>query len=223
MTGDRKMLHAFTRHSYIFGVMLNSDGVRFVDEGQDLETHTYAKFGREILAQPGAIAYQIFDADGFERLRGEYASRGTTHIEAPTLDGLAEKLGLGDRMLQTIEAYNAATDDSLPFDPGVKDGKTTRDLPLPKSNWAVPIAKGPFHAYPVTCGITFTYGGLKVDSEASVMDEYGDPIEGLFAAGEILGGLFYHNYPTATGITTGAVFGKTAGTRAAALASQRSA
>ncbi|HEX4444199.1 MAG TPA: FAD-dependent tricarballylate dehydrogenase TcuA [Galbitalea sp.] len=219
MTGDRKLLHAFTRHSYIFGVMVNAEGVRFVDEGQDLETHTYAKFGREILAQPGAIAYQIFDADGFGRLRNEYASRGTTHIEAPTLPELATKLGLGDRMVDTIEEYNAATDSSLEFDAGKKDGKSTRGLPLPKSNWATPVVKGPFHAYPVTCGITFTYGGLKVDAGANVIDEYGDQINGLFAAGEILGGLFYHNYPTATGITTGAVFGKTAGTHAADRAS----
>jgi tricarballylate dehydrogenase len=212
--GDRKLLHTFTRHSYHFGIMVNRHGQRFVDEAQDLETHTYARFGREILRQPGGIAYQIFDSVGEKLLREEYRNRYATHESADTIAELGAKLGLSEAFVRTVEDYNAALTD-VPFDPAVKDGKGTRGLYPPKSNWAIPIAEPPFHAFPVVCGITFTYGGLCISAEANVCDEDGADIPGLFAAGEIIGGLFYHNYPTATGITTGAVFGRTAGTGAA--------
>ncbi len=215
--GDRRLLHTFTRHSYHFGIMVNRNGLRFVDEAEDLETHTYAKFGREILIQPGGIAYQIFDAVGAKLTREEYWNRYATREQAQTIGELGAKLGLGEAFAQTVERYNAALDDT-PFDPSVKDGKATTGLIPPKSNWAIPIVTPPFYAFPVACGITFTYGGLGITPEAEVRDEDGQSIPGLYAAGEIIGDLFYNNYPTASGITTGAVFGRTAGHNAARYA-----
>ena len=105
---------------------------------------------------------------------------------------------------------------STPFDPTRKDGRATRGLSVPKSNWANPLDTPPFEAYAVTCGITFTFGGLHVDAQARVISEEGAPIRGLFAAGELVGGLFYFNYPGGTGLTSGAVFGRLAGIGAAA-------
>jgi tricarballylate dehydrogenase len=81
----------------------------------------------------------------------------------------------------------------------------------PKSNWALELDEGSFYAYPITCAITFTFGGLKVNAEAKVMEASGTPVEGLFAAGEMVGGLFYDNYPGGSGLMSGAVFGKIAG------------
>jgi tricarballylate dehydrogenase len=111
-------------------------------------------------------------------------------------------------------AFNAAVKRGSPFDPNIKDGRRTVGLPIPKSNWANPIETGPFEAYAVTCGVTFTFGGLKIDGEGRVMSADGGPIPGLYAAGELVGGLFYFNYPGGTGLMAGAVFGKIAGTSA---------
>jgi tricarballylate dehydrogenase len=105
-----------------------------------------------------------------------------------------------------------------PFNPNVKDGRSTKGLDPPKSNWANTISEPPFEAYMVTCGITFTFGGLRVDPTAHVIDVYGQPIPGLYAAGELVGDLFYFNYPGGTGLTSGAVFGRLAGTGAAEFA-----
>jgi tricarballylate dehydrogenase len=108
----------------------------------------------------------------------------------------------------------------VPFDPNVKDGRGTKGLAIPKSNWANTVDEGPFEAYAVTCGLTFTFGGLKIDTSARVMDTDGAPIPGLFAAGELVGGIFYFNYPGGTGLMNGAVFGKIAGTTAGQRAAQ---
>ena len=99
----------------------------------------------------------------------------------------------------------------MPFDPSVKDGRGSAVTP-PKSNWALPLDKAPYYAFPVTCGITFTFGGLHADSDGRVLDETDAPIPGLFVCGEMLGGLFSGNYPGGTGLTSGAVFGRRAGT-----------
>jgi tricarballylate dehydrogenase len=108
----------------------------------------------------------------------------------------------------------------VPFDPNVKDGLRTEGLEIPKSNWANPIDTPPFEAYAVTCGITFTFGGLRITTEGQVVDTNHQPITGLYAAGEMVGGLFYFNYPGATGLTSGAIFGRLAG-RSAALAARK--
>jgi tricarballylate dehydrogenase len=104
---------------------------------------------------------------------------------------------------------------TVPFDPNVKDGRGTQGLSIPKSNWANTIDQPPFEAYAVTCGLTFTFGGLKIDTSARVIDTDGAPISGLFAAGELVGGIFYFNYPGGTGLMNGAVFGRIAGKSAA--------
>ena len=118
---------------------------------------------------------------------------------------------------ETVEKFNAAVRPGK-FDPSVKDGKRTEGITPPKSNWAQPIDTPPFLGFAVTCGITFTFGGLRVDTEARVLDRAGGPIRGLYAAGELVGGLFYHNYPGGSGLMAGSVFGRRAGYAAASAA-----
>jgi tricarballylate dehydrogenase len=117
--------------------------------------------------------------------------------------------------VKTVEEFNDAVDLEKPFNPSIKDGRGTKAIDIPKSNWANPLDTPPFEAYGVTCGITFTFGGIHIDKEAHVISQEGEPIPGLFAAGELVGGLFYFNYPGGTGLTSGAVFGRIAGKAAA--------
>ncbi len=211
--GDLEVGDNFQKHSYPLGILVNNRGERFVDEGADFRNFTYARYGAEILRQPEQAAWQIFDAKVTHLLRDEYRIRQVTKFEADTLEGLAARLEDVDSepMLETVRAFNAAVATEVPFDPTVKDGRAARGLAVPKSNWANPLDTPPYTAYGVTCGITFTFGGLHVDREARVRDQAGDVIDGLFAAGELVGGLFYFNYPGGTGLTSGAVFGRLAG------------
>jgi len=214
--GDLDVGDAFQKHSYPLGIMVNANAERFVDEGADFRNYTYAKYGHEILKQPGQLAWQVFDAKVAKLLRDEYRIRRVTRVVADDLATLAKRMELDPAAFcATVERYNASIDRSRPFDPAVKDGRATRGLALPKSNWANALDAPPFEAYGVTCGITFTFGGLAVDAEAHVIDADGTPVEGLFAAGELVGGLFYFNYPGGTGLTSGSVFGRTAGRNAA--------
>lgn len=250
--GDQVLTNQFTKSGYPLGLMFNADGDRFVDEGVDLRNFTYAKFGREILKQPNGIAFQIWDADGASWLRKEeYAENVVERVSANSIEELSEKLEKKalinpTRFVQSIKEYNDAVaafkkdKPDVKFDPSVKDGLSTRSkshgLTLDKTNWALPIMKAPFLAVKITTGITFTFGGLKVDPETSgvISQQTGKIIAGLFAAGEMVGGLFYTNYPggsgkfslprlppnssnstTHTGLTSGAVFGKKAGRFAA--------
>jgi len=211
--GDLAVGDGFQKHSYPFGIMLNANGERFVDEGADFRNYTYAKYGREILKQPGQFAWQIYDSQVEHLLRDEYRIREVTKVTSETLEGLLEKLDGVDpvRARETISEYNAAVSTAVPFNPNVKDGKRAEGLRITKSNWANRIERGPFSAFAVTCGITFTFGGLRVDAEARVLDKGQVPIPGLYAAGELVGGLFYFNYPGGTGLMSGAVFGRIAG------------
>ena len=205
----------YKKHSYPYSIMLNTDGQRFVDEGADFRNYTYAKYGKEILKQPNNIAYQIFDAKVRPILRKEYDLKEATVYEAATLEELANQLNVDkEAFLATIQAYNEDVNDK-PFDPSVKDGKATRTSTPPKSNWAQKIDEGPFYAYPVTCGITFSFSGVKANTKAEVLSEQGEAIEGLFAAGEMIGEIFYENYPGGSGLMSGAVYGKIAGENAA--------
>ena len=164
----------------------------------------------------------MFDARTKHLLRPEYSSKHVTRVTASTLEELAGKLEGVDaaQALKTIRDYNAAVKKGVKFDPNVKDGLCTEGLAIPKSNWANPIDKPPFEAYAVTCGITFTFGGLRITTEGQVMDTSHLPIPGLYAAGEMVGGLFYFNYPGSTGLTSGAIFGRLAG-KGAALAARK--
>jgi tricarballylate dehydrogenase len=204
--------------------MVNANGDRFVDEGADFQTLTYARFGREVLAQPGLFAWQVFDQRAIPLLRETYRIRQVTKVSADTLDGLAAKMEGVDatRFLATVQEYNRrAPEQDAPLVASIKDGLGTQGLALPKSNWARRLDRGPFEAYAVTAGITFTFGGVKITTRAEVEDDGGTPIPGLFAAGEMVGGLFYHNYPSGTGLTCGAVYGRTAGRSAAKFAQGR--
>ena len=114
--------------------------------------------------------------------------------------------------------FNAAVKTDVPFNPNIKDGRCTIGLEIPKSNWANRIDTPPFEAYAITCGCTFTFGGVRITKEAQVVDTRLEPIPGLFAAGEMVGGIFYFGYPGASGLTSGAVFGRLAGRTAARFA-----
>jgi tricarballylate dehydrogenase len=220
-TGDRKLTNRLSRQSYPLGLVVNRDGERFLDEGADFRNYTYARYGAEILRQPGSVAFQLFDAKTAPLLReNEYDSPGMSRAQADTVSELADALGIGrTRLERTVTGFNDAVTDER-FDPTVKDGKRTRGLTPPKSNWAQPLSEPPFLGFPVTCGITFTFGGVRVDHAARVLHRSGGPIPGLHAAGELVGGLFFHNYPGGTGLMSGAVFGRRAGTSAANVATR---
>jgi tricarballylate dehydrogenase len=220
--GDLSVGDNFQKHSYPLGIMINANGERFVDEGADFRNYTYAKYGRIILMQPGQFAWQVFDGKIIPMLRDEYRIKRVTKVRAETLEELVNKLDDVDtaNALETIRAYNKAVMTGMPFDPNVKDGRGTQGLNIPKSNWANTIDQPPFEAYAVTCGLTFTFGGLKIHASARVIDTDGVPISGLFAAGELVGGIFYFNYPGGTGLMNGAIFGRIAGTSAGQRAVQ---
>ena len=215
--GDLDVGDNFQKHSYPLGILINKHGERFVDEGADFRNFTYAKYGKEILRQPDQAAWQVFDAKVTADLRDEYRIRQVTKVTANRIDELAAKIdGMNvHNFVKTVQEFNDAVDLEKPFNPSIKDGRGTKAIDIPKSNWANPLDTPPFEAYGVTCGITFTFGGIHVDKEARVISQEGEPIPGLFAAGELVGGLFYFNYPGGTGLTSGAVFGRIAGKAAA--------
>ena len=215
-TGNRVVADLYQKHSYPYGIIVNLDGERFVDEGADLRNYTYAKYGREILRQPGRIAFQLFDQQTVGLLRDEYRVRQATMAEADTIGGLAEALGVSAEGLErTVAEFNAACVGG-DFHPSVLDGLRTEGIAPPKSNWALPLTEPPFLGYAVTCGITFTFGGLRIDPRSGqVLDTEERPIDGLYAAGELIGGLFYDNYAGGSGLMAGSVFGRIAGRSAA--------
>ncbi|KAL4958580.1 FAD binding domain-containing protein [Aspergillus filifer] len=235
-SGDREVSNEFTKSGYPLGLMINLQGERFVDEGVDMRNYTYAIFGRAILSQPGCAAFQVWDSTMTTWLRGEeYRDEIVERITADTLEELADACanrGLRDRakFLCTIKEYNEAVFafqaeyPDVKWNPAVKDGLSTqssaKQLALAKSNWATPLTTGPFVAVKVTCGITFTFGGLAVDPETAgvVSGATRRVVKGAYCAGEMLGGLFYDNYPGGSGLTSGAVFGRRAGRAAARFA-----
>jgi tricarballylate dehydrogenase len=219
--GDRKVGDNFQKHSYPVGIIVNLRGERFVDEGADFRNYTYVKYGRAVIGQPRRTAFQIFDQKVVDILREEYRIREVTKAEANTFEELARKLEIDvPGFVKTVTQFNAAVMTDVPFNPAVKDGRGTRGLALPKSNWAQALDTPPYVGYAVTTGITFTFGGLKIDDAGRVIDCEQRAIPGLFAAGELVGGLFYHNYPGGAGLMAGAVFGRIAGRSAATAAKQ---
>lgn len=204
------------RYSYMYGITVNERAERFYDEGESRKAYTYAKSGWKVLEQPGARAFQLFDRPGIELLNPAYAT--AKPVQADSIRALAEALGLDVDVLEaTVGEFNAATDSSVEFNPGVLDGKATAGLTPPKSNWAVPLDEPPFAAYRITAGITFTFGGLRISPHAEVLSRDGTAMRGLYASGDIVG-LFHRNYPSGSGQTRNAVFSRIAGRMAAGLA-----
>ncbi|KAJ7505450.1 hypothetical protein B0H11DRAFT_2340336 [Mycena galericulata] len=232
--GQRDLTNQFTKSGYPLGIMVNSAGKRFVDEGEDYRNYTYAKFGRAILMQPGGYAFQVWDSKVTGSLRQEeYGDGVVKKIFAGSIEDLAEKLmehGLDgkDEFVRTVKEFNQAArsyqveNAEATWDPAVKDGMSTQSskyqLPLPKSNWALTIDQAPFMAVKVACGVTFTFGGLCIDPETAgvISEKTSKVIPGLFCAGEMVG-LFHSNYPGGSGLMAGAVFGRRAGRAAARL------
>ena len=209
--GDRVVLDNFQKHSYPIGIVVNLNGERFVDEGADYRNHTYAKYGREIMKQPQRTAVQIFDQRTIDMVRDEYRIRQVTKAEADTLEELAQKLDIDvEGLTRTVRDFNAACQPG-DYNPAILDGVKTKGITPPKSNWALPIDQPPYTGFVVTCGITFTFGGLRINERGEVQDITDQTIPGLYAAGELVGGIFYGNYLGGAGLMSGAVFGRLSG------------
>lgn len=213
--GDLALTDKMSRYSYPYGLLINTEGERFIDEGEDQYLKTYAKTGAAILAQPRGWAVQLFDQKTLHLLEPRYETG--TPVESDTLRGLAEKLGLDpEKFERTVNEFNGATQPGE-FKPFELDGLRTKPgaVEPPKTNWALPIDEPPYVAYRATCGITFTYGGLKINEDAAVLDNTGRAMRNFYATGEITGGFFYYNYAGGSGLMRGAVFGRIAGENAA--------
>jgi tricarballylate dehydrogenase len=216
--GDLTVGDNFQKHSYPWGILINATGRRFVDEGADFRNYTYAKYGAVVLRQPNNFAWQVFDGKIVPMLRDEYRIKRVSKVAANSLEELAHKLEGVDpqSFLNEIRAFNAAVRKDIKFNPNIKDGRRTEGLAINKSNWANTIEEPPFEAYQVGCGVSFTFGGVRIDPDTGqVIDGDMNPIPGLYAAGELVGGIFYFNYPGGSGLMSGAVFGRIAGTGAA--------
>ena len=213
--GQRDLTDKTNRLSYPYGVMINKLGLRFCDEGEDMQFYTYAKYGGVILNQPGSLIYQIFDQRGVPLLEPRYST--SVPLQADTLDALIDQMKIDDKeqAKKTVKEYNAVAHDKSKFDPSKKDGLSTKGLDIDKTNWAIRLDEPPFVAYPVTGGITFSFGGLKPTERAEVVGTDWRPIPGLYVCGEMVGGLFHYNYPGGSGLMSGAVFGRIAGRSAA--------
>ena len=205
----------WSRYSYPFGIMVNLNGCRFIDEGETWRGLTYAKIGRAILAQLQGIAFQIFDQKHrqLEVIRGYEKATG---FKANTLENLAKQLGILDitAFTHTVREFNAGVQQGE-FNAFRLDGKSTIGITPPRSNWALPLDTPPFEGFPVVCGMTFTFGGLRITPEARVVHTNGYAIPGLYAAGEMVGGLWHGNYPSGAGMMAGTVFGRISGFNAA--------
>ena len=213
--GDRTITELYQKHSYPFGLIVNLEGNRFLDEGADFRNYTYVTYGRALLGQTQGLAFQVFDDKVKHLLRDEYHIPQVTMAQADTIEELATRLDIDPQgLVETIREYNAAVQTDIAYNPTVKDGRGTVGITPPKTNWAQTIDTPPYLGYAVTCGISFTFGGVKIDTRGRVVTNAQEPIPGLYAAGEMVGGLFYHNYPGGSGLSAGMVFGRLAGSSA---------
>jgi tricarballylate dehydrogenase len=206
-------------YNYQMGIIVDQDGKRFLDEGEDYRDNTYVKFSKQIIDHAGGLSFSIFDDKMVSRPEFHSAWRPVGEpFQADTLEELAEKLGIPSATLvTTVKEFNASVQ-SGELDLDHLDGKCTRGITPAKSNWAMPLDTPPFTAVPVTGGITFTFGGLKTDANGQVINTSGKVIPGLYAAGELMGEIYYYNYPGATSVVRGAVFGRITGRHAAGRA-----
>src|SRR6516164_7968433 len=181
--GDLAVGDQFQKHSYPFSIMINANGKRFVDEGADFRNYTYAKYGRVVLQQPGQFAWQIFDQKVKHLQRDEYRIRQITKVTANTIEEFAHKLeGVNAaEFLKTIKEWNAAVKTDVPFNPNIKDGRCTKGLALEKYNCAFSIDAQAYEGDAVTCGVTLPLGGLRISTDAEVLNTDYRPIRGLYA------------------------------------------
>jgi tricarballylate dehydrogenase len=199
---------------YPYGILVNKLGQRFTDEAPGPTDETYENVARAINAQPGGIAYALLDSSPDIPYTTAAIRTEQPAIEAQTLAEMAEKLKVpAGTLARTVEEFNAACRPGR-FAPMELDGLRTERLAIRKSNWARPLSQGPFKAYPIVCSVVFTFGGLRVNDRAQVVNLQGDAIPGLYAAGETMG-LYYGNYTGATSVLKGLVFGRLAGLDAA--------
>ncbi|GAA1005066.1 tricarballylate dehydrogenase [Acrocarpospora pleiomorpha] len=216
---DVEVDNTVNRYAYPHGITVDVNGKRFFDESERHRTYTYAKTGWAVIKQQGGIAYQIFDQQAVDLFPEAY--RAAVPVQADSIEALADKLGIDAVALaRTVEEYNGAIDDSVPFDPTREDGRGTVGISPRHTNWARPIVEAPFLAFGVTGGITFSFGGVRTNRDAQVLNTSLDPIRGLYANGDMVG-LFHHNYPSSSGMTRNAVFGGRAGVSAADAAGRR--
>ena len=196
-----------------YSVVVNRNGERFYDEGEDVWPKRYAIWGRLIAQQPEQIAYSICDAKAFPLFMPSVFPA----IKADTLEELAVKLKLDPgKVRDTIDGFNKAVKPGQVFDNLKLDGNATEGLVPEKTNWARAVDKPPFYGYPLRPGITFTYLSVKVNEKAQVLMENGQPAGNLFASGEIMSGnILGKGYLAGFGMTIGTVFGRIAGQEAA--------
>ncbi len=210
-------------HNY--GIVVNEDCERFYDEGEDYLFASFEKIAHDTWRYQNQKSYFVTDSPVMEHFRGSWVYE-TTDVppeEADTIRELAGKLGLDPEKLEaTVNEFNAACDRETEFNTAIMDGKSATGIEPPKSNWANPIEKPPFYGFPMTANLTFTYGGIKTDTEARVLSTNGVPIPGLYAAGEMTG-LYYHEYPPATSVLRSLTFGRIAGTNVAKALSKTAA
>ena len=196
--------------TFPYGILVNKDGQRFADEAPGTVDAHYENVTRRIYEQRGGIAWLIVDARLDDVPNWQKGSRtDQPPVRAETIEALAAELDISaDALAATVRAYNGACREGE-FDPLKKDGLSTRGLNPPKSNWARPVDRAPFLAWPVISANVFTFGGLKVDRHARVIDQDGRDIPGLYAAGETMG-IYYRTYTGSTSVLRGAVFGRQA-------------
>jgi tricarballylate dehydrogenase len=219
--GDRQHGDVPERVSYHYGITVGSDGKRYFDEASDMRAYTYARSGRTIVeGTSDSYSVQIFDAKTVDLLRETYRFHKAVKVVSDDLREIATELNIDpDNLIATVKEFNDAVVPGK-IDYTKLDGVSTTGIEPPKSNWALPLDTPPFTAFPVAPAITFTFGGLKVDRGAAVLDEGDHQIRGLFAAGEMVGGIYYHNYPGGSGLVSGTVFGRLAGASAGRCAAE---
>lgn len=194
------------------GIVVNTDGRRFSDEGADVWPRRYASWGALIAGQRDQLVYAVTD----QKVAGRFMPSVFPAIEHGSLEALAAALGLPvDAFVDTVRRFNQAVRPGR-FDHTGLDDCRTEGLDPPKSHWAQTIDAPPFCAYPLRPGITFTYLGVRVDAQARVLMQDGQPATNVFAAGEIMAGnILRRGYAAGVGMTIGTVFGRIAGEGAA--------
>jgi tricarballylate dehydrogenase len=202
-------------YAYPYGIVVNARGERFFDEGKDSFDSTFEELAWEIWQHQQQKAFFIGDQTtlAIEHLRAIILT-DQPPVTASTIGELARRLGVDNHGLErTVAEYNAAIGPGA-FDAHRRDGRSAPGLTPPKSNWAFPLVTPPYVGYPLTCAITFTFGGIRTDTLARVVTPSGTPVPGLYAAGEVTG-LYYHQYPAGTSVLRAATFGRLAGEHAA--------